>query len=128
MSDLPADAYFSKEHEWTRVTGGVARIGITQHAADQLGDITMVELPEEGDDLTANEEFGSIESVKAVAEIYSPVAGEVTAVNEALQDEPERVNADVYGGGWLIELRYSDESELEKLMDAEGYEKLIAGG
>ena len=107
---------------------GVCRIGITSFAQDELGEVVFVELPEVGQSFAAGDEIGTIESVKAVAEIYSPLAGEVVAVNESLDAEPEKVNDDVYGEGWLIELRYSDAGELESLMKAEEYEKAVSGG
>ena len=123
------DLLFSEDHEWVRRGGdGLCRIGITDFAQDELGDVVFVELPEVGAEFAVGDEIGTIESVKAVAEIYAPVSGEVVAVNDALEEAPEKVNADVYGEGWLAELRYSDEAELEQLMDGEAYEKFASGG
>ncbi len=123
---LPSDLLYSEEHEWLRRhDDGVCRVGITAFAQDELGEVVFVDLPEVGQTFEAGDELGTIESVKAVAEIYSPVGGEVTAVNQALEDEPERVNADVYGEGWLIELRLSDEADLGKLMSPEAYEEFV---
>lgn len=125
---FPNDLLYSEEHEWLRRQDeGVCRIGITEFAQDELGEVVFVDLPEVGDTFAAGDEIGTIESVKAVAEIYSPVGGEVTAVNRALEEEPEKVNADVYGDGWLVELRLSSEAELEQLMDAGAYESFVAG-
>ena len=125
----PNDLLYSEDHEWVRrLEGDRCRVGITSFAQDELGEVVFVELPEVGQTFEAGDELGTIESVKAVAEIYSPVTGEVVAVNESLDAEPERVNADVYGEGWLVELRYSDEEELGKLIDAESYEKFASGG
>ena len=125
----PSDLLYSEDHEWVRRgEEDRCRLGITSFAQDELGEVVFVELPEIGQKFEAGDELGTIESVKAVAEIYSPVAGEVIAVNNALEDQPERVNADVYGDGWLVELRVSDSEELAKLMDAEAYEKFALGG
>lgn len=126
MADIPEDLYYTSEHEWARAIDETARIGITRHAADQLGDITMVELPREGDQVQKDDEFGTIESVKAVSALYSPVTGVVIKVNEALEDNPEYVNEDPYDEGWLIEVEMSDPNELQGLMSAEAYEKYIA--
>ncbi len=124
----PNDLRYSEDHEWVRRQGdGLCRVGITAFAQDELGEVVFVDLPEVGKVFEAGDEIGTIESVKAVAEIYSPVAGEAVAVNGALEDEPEKVNADVYGDGWLVELRYSSEAELEALMDAEAYEQFVSG-
>ncbi len=125
----PNDLLYSEDHEWVQRKGdGLCRLGITSFAQDELGEVVFVELPEVGQTFEAGDELGTIESVKAVAEIYSPVAGEAVAVNDSLQDEPEKVNADVYGEGWLVELRYSSAAELEKLMDAEAYQQFVTGG
>ncbi len=125
----PNDLLYSEDHEWVRrLEDGRCRLGITSFAQDELGEVVFVELPEVGRKFAAGDELGTIESVKAVAEIYSPVTGEVVAVNESLEEEPEKVNADVYGDGWLVELRYSSAEELAKLMDAEAYEKFVSGG
>ena len=125
----PSDLLYSEEHEWLRrLEAGRCRVGITSFAQDELGEVVFVELPEVGQTFEVGAEIGTIESVKAVAEIYTPVAGEVVAVNESLEEEPEKVNADVYGEGWLVELRYSDEADLDALMDAAAYEASVAGG
>lgn len=113
---------FSKEHEWVQVVeGNLVRIGISDYAQDQLGDIVFVEIPEVGDDLEANESMGSIESVKTVSELYSPVTGKVVKVNEALEDAPELVNESPYEQGWLIEAEMSDPSDLEALLSEAEY-------
>jgi glycine cleavage system H protein len=125
----PNDLLYSEDHEWVRrLDNDRCRLGITSFAQDELGEVVFVELPEVGQTFETGDELGTIESVKAVAEIYSPVAGEAVAVNEALDAEPERVNADVYGDGWLVELQYSSEDDLAKLMDAAAYETFVDGG
>jgi glycine cleavage system H protein len=116
---------YTKEHEWIRVDEQIGTIGITDYAQKELGDIVYVELPKPGEQVTANESLGTIESVKAVSEIYSPVSGEVTAGNAKLQNNPEILNADPHGEGWLIQVRLSDRREIEKLMTADEYEALI---
>lgn len=127
MSHIPEDLKYTKEHEWVRIIDpGTVRVGITAHAAEQLGDITMVELPREGDEVEKDDEFGSIESVKAVSAVYSPVTGTVAKVNEVLEDNPEYINEDPYDEGWLIEITISDSGELGELMNAAAYEKHIA--
>ena len=127
MSTIPEDLKYTKEHEWVRVIDAEnVRVGITAHAAEQLGDITMVELPREGDEVEKDGEFGSIESVKAVSAVFSPVTGTVGRVNEVLEDNPEYINEDPYDEGWLIEVTMSDPGELRELMDAVAYEKHIA--
>ena len=124
----PSDLRYTEEHEWVRPGDGVCRIGITAFAQDELGEVVFVELPEVGQTFQAGEEIGTIESVKAVAEIYAPVAGEIVAVNEALEEAPERVNEDAYGEGWLVEMRCSNEEELAGLMDAAAYAGHAEGG
>lgn len=126
MTNIPADLNYSQEHEWARRTDDVIRVGITRHAADQLGDITMVELPREGDEVQKDDEFGTIESVKAVSAVYSPVTGKVIKVNEILEDNPEYINEEPYDEGWLCDIQMSDPSELDGLMNAAAYEKFIA--
>jgi len=123
---VPQDRRFAQTHEWFKVEGNVVTVGITQFAADELTDITYVELPEVGSELTAGERFGEIESVKATSDLYSAVSGKVIAVNERLADEPELVNSDPFGEGWMIKIECSDPSPLEKLMDATAYEQMIA--
>lgn len=122
MSELPQELRYLETHEWVRNEGdGIATIGITDHAQDSLGDVVFVELPEVGRVLSAGEESAVVESVKAASDIYSPVSGEVIAVNEALEDEPETVNNSPYGDGWFYKVRMSDPAELDELMDADGY-------
>ncbi len=127
MSDnLPQNLRYTNEHEWARLEGDdTVVIGITEFAAEQLGDVVGVEFPEVGDTLEKNEIFGSVESVKAVSDLFSPVAGEVTAVNDELEDAPERVNEDAYAGGWMIKIRVSDRAEFDALLDAAAYAALI---
>ena len=117
----PDDLRYSKEHEWVRVQDDTATIGITSFAADELGDIVFVELPEVGATMTQYGTFGVIESVKAVSDLYSPVSGEVTEVNEALRDTPELLNSDAFGEGWIARVRLADPGEVDGLMDAEAY-------
>ena len=117
----PDDLAYSREHEWVRVNGSEATIGITSFAAEELGDIVFVELPEVGTALSQFGTFGVVESVKAVSDLYAPVSGEVTEVNEALRDAPELVNSDPFGEGWLMKVALSDSSELDALMDAGAY-------
>ncbi len=121
----PLEFLYTKEHEWIRVDEKIGTIGITDHAQKELGDIVYVELPKPGEHVAANESFGTVESVKAVSEIYSPVSGEVAAVNPKLQNNPEILNSDPHGEAWLIEVRLSDRSEIEKLMTADEYEAYI---
>jgi glycine cleavage system H protein len=120
----PSDRRYSKEHEWILVEGETGTVGITQYAQDQLGDIVYVELPEIGREVGKNEVLGTIESVKAVSEIYSPISGTVSEVNRQLEDNPETVNQDPHGAGWYCKLSIKEASELDELMDAEGYAKL----
>jgi glycine cleavage system H protein len=122
----PADLRYSKEHEWVRVNGDRAVIGITSHAAGELGDVVFVDLPAVGSDLKQFGVFGAIESVKAVSDLFSPISGSVLARNEKLSSAPETVNADPYGEGWLLEVALSNTEELAALLDAAGYDKLTA--
>ncbi|MGZ8475048.1 MAG: glycine cleavage system protein GcvH [Candidatus Limnocylindria bacterium] len=117
----PDDLRYSKEHEWVRVDGSTATIGITSFAADELGDIVFVELPEPGATLAQFATFGVVESVKAVSDLYSPVSGTASEVNEALRDAPELLNSDPFGEGWIVRVELADQSELDALMDAEAY-------
>jgi glycine cleavage system H protein len=117
----PDDLRYSKEHEWVRVEDDTATIGITSFAADELGDIVFVELPEVGATLTQFGTFGVVESVKAVSDLYSPVSGEVVEVNDALRDAPELLNSNAFGDGWIAKVRLSDPGEIDGLMDAEAY-------
>ncbi len=121
----PQELLYTKEHEWIRVDESIGMIGITDHAQKELGDIVYVELPKAGEHVTANESLGSVESVKAVSEIYSPVTGEVIAVNQKLQNNPELLNTDPHGEAWLIRVRLTDRREIEKLMTADEYEAYI---
>jgi glycine cleavage system H protein len=125
--NIPDDLRYSVEHEWVRTEGGRARVGITDYAQDALGDIVYVELPTVGTELAVGAKLGEVESTKSVSEIYSPVAGTVAAVNNALPDSPERINADPYGEGWICELDLADPGGLEALLDAAGYSDLTAG-
>lgn len=126
MSDYPKDLKYSNDHEWVRIDGDVAIIGITSFAANQLGDVVAVELPEEGDKVTKGEVFGSVESVKAVADLFAPVSGTVSRVNTPLNDSPEYVNEDPYDEGWMIEVEMSDPEEVEELMDMATYTDFVA--
>jgi len=119
--ETPADLRYSEEHEWVRMEGDVATIGITAYAQDSLGDIVFVELPAAGRSLAVGDGFGVVESVKAVSDVYSPVSGEITEVNAALETAPEQVNNAPYTDGWMIKVRVSDPATLDKLMDAEAY-------
>jgi glycine cleavage system H protein len=122
MANIPEDLHYSKDHEWIRVQGGIGTIGITDHAQNSLGDVVFVELPRVGEKFEAHKSFGTVESVKAVSELFSPVSGEVVEVNESLADEAEKVNADPYGDAWMIKLKLNDPSEVDKLMTAAEYE------
>ena len=123
----PEDLRYSKEHEWVRVADAHATIGITSFAADELGDIVFVELPEVGSTLRQYAAFGVVESVKAVSDLYSPVSGEIMEVNDALRDQPELMNSDPFGQGWIARVKLADEAELEALMDAGTYQETTAG-
>jgi glycine cleavage system H protein len=122
----PDDLHYSKEHEWVRVEGGRATIGITSFAADELGDIVFVELPEIGTDLRQFSTFGVVESVKAVSDLYAPISGRVVEINDALRDAPELVNGDAFGDGWMLRIELADDGELEQLMDAAAYAEQTA--
>lgn len=124
MSQIPDDLRYTEEHEWIRVDGDRATVGITDHAQEELTDIVYVELPEVGASFAAGEEIAVVESVKAASEIYAPVGGEVVEVNGALDDRPELINDDPYGEGWIIVLRFRDEGELEDLLDPGSYRAL----
>jgi glycine cleavage system H protein len=121
----PEDSRYAKSHEYSHLEGEVATIGITDYAQKELGDVVFVELPQVGTQLEAGDELGSIESVKAVSELFAPLSGEVVEVNEALALKPELVNTDPYGDGWMIKLKISDPSEFDELMSAEEYEEYI---
>ena len=122
MANVPEDLHYSKDHEWVRVDGNVAIVGITDYAQDSPGDVVYVELPKVGDDFAANESFGSVESVKAVSEVFSPVSGEIVGTNEALADTPEKVNQDPYGEGWMIRVQMSNPGEVDSMLTAAEYE------
>ncbi len=122
MANILDDLHYSKDHEWVRVEGGVAVVGITDYAQDSLGDVVYVELPKVGDDFAANESFGSVESVKAVSEVFSPVSGEIVGISETLADAPEKVNQDPYGEGWMIRVQMSNPGEVDSLLTAAEYE------
>ncbi|MGG4264594.1 glycine cleavage system protein GcvH [Peribacillus simplex] len=127
MTTTPKELRYTKEHEWVKTEDGTVRIGITAFAQSELGDIVFVELPEIGDELKANEPFGSVESVKTVSELYAPISGKVVEVNEDLSDNPEYVNESPFEKAWMIVLEPSNSSDIEKLMSAEEYESLING-
>ena len=122
MANVPEDLHYSKDHEWVRVEGDQAIIGITDYAQNSLGDVVYVELPKAGDEFAANESFGSVESVKAVSEVFTPIAGEVVQINESLADEPEKVNSDPYGDGWMIRVKMSNPAAVDSLLTAAEYE------
>jgi glycine cleavage system H protein len=126
MMSFPSDLRYTNDHEWLRAHGKSWRVGITQFAVDQLGDITLVDLPKEDVLVTKGQRFGTIESVKSVSDLYAPVSGRVVAVNASLKDKPELVNAEPYGSGWMIELEAADTVEVDELMDADAYTKHVA--
>jgi len=126
MSDkYPSDLLYTEDHEWARVEGKLATIGVTQFAVDQLGDVTQVELPREGEALKQGEAFGTVESVKAVSDLFAPLTGKVVKVNSPLQDSPEYVSEDPYDGGWMITVELANPDELKKLMSSEAYETFL---
>jgi glycine cleavage system H protein len=124
----PTDLLYTKEHEWIRVDDDVCVLGITEYAQQELGEVVFVELPEVGQVFDANDEIGTIESVKAVAEIFTPVAGEILEVNETVSDDPELLNDDPHGEGWLVKIRFSSAADLKELMDAEKYAAYVESG
>ncbi|ACY15800.1 glycine cleavage system protein GcvH [Haliangium ochraceum] len=121
----PKDLKYTKEHEWVRVEGDVATVGITDFAVKQLGDIVALDMPEEGDKIAVGDSLGSIESVKAVADLYAPVSGTVAAINQTLNDSPEYVNDDPHDEGWIVQITMSEAAELDELMDAEAYAAFV---
>ena len=125
---VPGDLRYTKDHEWVRVNGDEAEVGITEFAAHELGDVVFVELPAVGRSLAQHSTFGVVESVKAVSDLFAPVAGEVVAINGALGGKPELVNADPYGEGWMLRVKVADAGQLDGLLDAAAYEKLTAEG
>ena len=124
----PDDRKYSREHEWIAVDGDTARVGITDYAQDALGDVVYVQLPDVGLEVVANASCAEVESTKSVSEIYSPVSGQITAVNEALTDTPELLNQDPYGEGWVFTVTLADPAELDALMDAAAYQRLVDEG
>lgn len=126
MTSFPNDLRYTHDHEWLRAAGSTWRVGITQFAVDQLGDITLVDLPKEGDLITKGQRFGTIESVKSVSDLYAPVSGKVTAVNGSLKDAPEQVNNEPYGAGWMIEIEPTEKSELDELMAHDAYAQHVS--
>jgi glycine cleavage system H protein len=127
MSDVPEDFFYTEEHEYLKKTDepGVFQVGVTDYAQGELGDVVYVELPAEGQKFARMDVFGTVEAVKAVSDLYSPVSGEVVEVNASLADDPGQVNSDPYGAGWMLKIRVSDESELDALLGAAEYEKII---
>ncbi|WP_303965568.1 glycine cleavage system protein GcvH [Rothia mucilaginosa] len=128
MSNVPAELSYTSEHEWVSAltAEGTVRVGITDHAQDALGDVVYVDLPSVGDSVAAEDSFGEIESTKSVSDLFAPIAGEIVAVNEALEDDPALVNSDPYGEGWIIEIRPENADDLANLLDAEAYKAELA--
>ena len=124
---FPEDVRYAESHEWLKATGDTARIGITDYAQDQLGDIVFVELPDVGESFEKGDEFGTVESVKAVSELYLPASGEIVAINGALEDAPELINNTPFSDGWMIEVKLADSSELDALMDKDAYLSILKG-
>ena len=125
MANIPENLHYSKDHEWVAVEGDVATVGITDYAQHSLGDVVYVELPKIGDTLESHEAFGSVESVKAVSEIFTPIAGEVVEVNDGLNDAPETVNSDPYGGAWMIKIKMANKGEADAMLNAAEYEEYL---
>lgn len=126
MSEAPEELFYTKEHEWLRIEGDEVVIGITDHAQDALTDIVYIELPEVGDEFTEMDEFALVESVKSASPIFAPMAGEILAVNQALEDTPELINQDPYGEGWIVRFKFVDSNATEGLMSADDYRVIIA--
>ena len=124
---LPEDVRYAEDHEWAQPNGEVIRIGISDYAQDQLGDIVFVELPQVGDVFGKGDEFGTVESVKAVSELYMPIGGKIAAINEALEDAPEKVNSAPYTDGWMVEIEPEDPAQFDALMDKEAYLDMLKG-
>lgn len=124
--NIPTDLKYTKDHEWVRVEGDIAIVGITDFAQGELGDIVFVEVDSEGDSLDREETFGSVEAVKTVSDLFMPISGEVLEFNAEIEDDPEIVNQDPYGKGWIVKVKISEPSELEDLLDAEAYQELVA--
>ncbi len=125
--DIPAELRYSSDHEWVRIEGTTVTIGITEYAQDALGDVVFVEMPDAGLSVSAGESFSEVESTKSVSDIYAPVTGAITEVNAALESQPELLNSDPYGAGWICRIEVGDPSELDGLMDAEAYRTLTEG-
>ena len=126
MSNIPAELRYAASHEWVRPEGnGVFTVGITEHAQELLGDMVFLDLPDEGDQIAMGDDIAVAESVKAASDVYAPITGEVVAVNEDLEDSPELVNSDPYGDGWMFKVKIEDESEVESVLDADGYAESI---
>jgi len=125
MADYPQDLRYSKEHEWVRVEGNVATIGITKFAVDQLGDVTQVDLPKEGETVKKDDVFGSVESVKAVSDVYAPISGKIVKVNGPLADSPEYLNDEPYDEGWMVQIEVKDQAEVDALMTAAQYAEYL---
>lgn len=123
--NFPENLKYTKDHEWIKVEGNIGTIGVTEHAAGELGDVVYVDIPDAELEFAAEESFGTIEAVKTVADMFAPVAGKIVEVNEALEDAPETVNSDPYGDGWIIKIEIKDMAEVEGLMDAAAYKELI---
>lgn len=124
----PSELRYTRDHEWIKVDGDEATVGITQYAADQLGDIVFVELPDTGRDLEVAKPFGVVESVKAVSDLFAPVSGNVTSTNDSLASQPELVNSDPYGAGWMIRITVADATQIDDLLDGAEYDDLVAAG
>lgn len=124
--NVPDDVKYSEEHEWVRVEDNIATVGITDYAQGELGDLVFIELPSKGDEAEQSESLGTIEAVKAVSDLFSPVSGKVVEVNENLADDPEAVNRDPYGKGWMVKIEITDPSELDDLLDASAYKEKIS--
>lgn len=124
--NVPSNLKYTKDHEWVKLEGDIATIGITEYAQEQLGDIVYVDIESLDDEVEAEETFGSVEAVKTVADLFMPVAGTVTEANEALEDEPELVNSDPYGAGWMVKIKVNNVADVEALMSAADYEKLVS--
>ena len=126
MADYPSDLKYHPEHDWARIEGDTATLGITWYAQDALGEVVFYEPPEVGSQVGKDEAYAEVESVKAVSDVYAPLSGEVTEVNEGLSENPEKINQDPYGDGWMVKVRLSDPSEVDQLMDAAAYKQLLA--
>ncbi len=124
--DFPEDLLYNKTHQWARIEDNVATVGISDYAQDQMNDLVYVDLPEVGRTLSQGEPFGSVESVKAVSDVNAPLSGKVVAINEAVADEPEKINADPYGEGWLVKVEISDPGETANLLSSDAYQKFLA--